>query len=179
LRWPEEVVASPSPVTRVLKHIRYEQISLLAATPDEWRVRRADSTAKELWNRAMLEGVRAELEEVLRVIGTASAGPLLFHCVAGKDRTGLIAALLLALADVTPEAIAYDYAASTQNLREAYLRRYPDAEPQAIIEAVRCPEQGVHNMLDYLAKFGGARAYLEEIGLTPEEIARLRARLRE
>src|SRR5580704_11659960 len=57
LRWPEEVAASPSPITRVLKHIRYEQISLLARTPDEWRVRRADNAAKELWNRGMLEGV--------------------------------------------------------------------------------------------------------------------------
>jgi protein-tyrosine phosphatase len=179
LRWPEEVALSPTPITRVLKHIRYEQISLLADTPDEWRVRRADSTAKELWHRAMLEGVRAELAKVLRVIATATPGPLLFHCVAGKDRTGLIAALLLAVADVKPDAIAYDYAASTENLREAYLRRYADAKPEAIIDAVQCPEEGVHNMLAYLAKFGGARAYLEEIGLLPEEITALRSRLRE
>jgi protein-tyrosine phosphatase len=179
LRWPEEVEASPTPVTRVLKHIRYEQISLLARTPEEWRVRRADSTAKELWNRAMLEVVRSELKEVLRVIAAASPGPLLFHCVAGKDRTGLIAALMLALADVVPEAIAYDYAASTENLREAYLQRYADAKPEAIVDAVQCPEEGVHNMLAYLAKFGGARAYLEEIGMSREEIERLRGRLRE
>lgn len=179
LRWPEEVQASPTPITRILKHIRYQQISLLTPTPDEWRARRADSTAKELWNRCMLEQVRAELKEVLRAIATASAGPVLFHCMAGKDRTGLIAALLLALADVIPEAIAYDYAASTENLRDAYLERYADAEPAAIIDAVQCPEAGVHNMLAYLDDFGGAQAYLETIGLERSTIERLRTRLRD
>jgi protein-tyrosine phosphatase len=179
LRWPEEVAASPTPITRVLKHIRYEQISLLTPTPEEWRARRADRTAKELWNRSMLESVREELKQVLAVIATASPGPLLFHCVAGKDRTGLIAALLLALADVEPAAIAYDYAASTENLREAYLRRYADADPAAIIDVVQCPEAGVHNMLEYLDRFGGARGYLEEIGVPEEQITLLRARLRE
>lgn len=179
LRWPEEVAASPTPITRVLKHVRYEQISLLTPTPQEWRARRADNTAKELWNRAMLEQVRVELKQVLEIIATASEGPLLFHCMAGKDRTGLVAALMLTLADVVPEAIAYDYAASTENLREAYLRRYAaDAEPAAIIDAVQCPEQGVHNMLAYLENLGGVRAYLQEIGIDREHIARLRARLR-
>jgi protein-tyrosine phosphatase len=179
LRWPEEVVESPTPITRELKHIRYEQISLLTPTAQEWRIRRADSTAKELWNRSMLEKVREELKEVLAVIAGASPGPLLFHCVAGKDRTGLIAALLLALADVEPEAIAHDYAASTENLRDAYLKRYADADPAAIIDVVECPPAGIHNMLEYLDNFGGARGYLEEIGVPAEQVTRLRARLRQ
>ncbi len=179
LRWPDEVVDSPTPITRVLKHIRYEQISLLTPTQEEWRRRRADSTAKELWSRSMLEQVREELKEVLEVIATASPGPLLFHCVAGKDRTGVIAALMLAVADVVPAAIAYDYAASTENLRVEYLQRYADAEPAAIIDAIQCPAAGIHNMLAYLEKFGGTRAYLEEIGVSQDHIAKLRARLRD
>jgi protein-tyrosine phosphatase len=179
LRWPEEVADSPTPITRVLKHVRYEQIPLLTRTSQEWRSRRANHTAKELWNRSMLEQVRVEIKEVLEVIATASAGPLLFHCMAGKDRTGVIAALMLALADVVPEAIAYDYAASADNLRDAYLQRYTTAEPAAIIEVVRCPEEGIHNMLAYLDTCGGVRAYLEAIGMSREHIERLRARLHE
>ena len=179
LRWPEEVALSPTPITRALRHIRYEQISLLTPTPQEWRLRRADSTAKELWNRSMLEQVREELKGVLQVIANAAPGPLLFHCMAGKDRTGLIAALLLALADVVPEAIAFDYACSTENLREPYLKRYADYDTAAIIDAIQCPVEGVHNMLAYLEKFGGTRAYLEEIGMPAPRIAQLRARLRD
>lgn len=178
LRWPDEVAEMPSPV-QVLRHIRYEPFSLCTPTQQEWRTRRADDTAKELWNRAMLQHLRAELRQVLEIVATASAGPLLFHCVAGKDRTGVVAALLLALADVVPEAIAYDYAESFENLRDGYLQRYADAEPAAIIEALQCPAQGVHNMLAYLDEHGGARAYLEAIGMRREHIDLLRARLRE
>jgi protein-tyrosine phosphatase len=179
LRWPEEVELSPTPITGALKHIRYEQVSLLTPTPQEWRTRRADSTAKELWNRSMLQKVPEELKEVLAVIAGAAPGPLLFHCMAGKDRTGMLAALLLALADVEPEAIAQDYAASTENLRDAYLKRYTEADPAAIVDIVQCPVAGVHNMLEYLETFGGARGYLEEIGVPTAQIAQLRARLRE
>src|ERR1700722_18400381 len=55
LRGPDEVVDNPSPVTRVLKHIRYEQISLLTRTQQEWRERAATNTAQETWNPSLLE----------------------------------------------------------------------------------------------------------------------------
>ena len=78
----------------------------------------------------------------------------------------MIAALLLALADVEPDAIAADYAASTAQLADAYLQRYANLDRTEILEALRCPEEGVHNMLDYLAQYGGAAGYLRAIGLT-------------
>ena len=177
LRWPEEAAQHPSPVPRVLPQVRYERVSLLTHTEDEWRLRSRD-VEKELWKCVVLEQARLELKQVLHVIAAAAPGPLLFHCIAGKDRTGLIAALLLALADVTPEAIARDYAMSSENLREGYLKRYAEADPARILEAIRCPEAGAHNMLRFLANAGGVRAYLERLGLPRHEIAALRARLR-
>jgi protein-tyrosine phosphatase len=177
LRWPEEVASSPSPLPHRLRTVRYEQISLLSRSADTWISLAADCP-KELFKCAVLDHARAELAAVLRLIADASPGPLLFHCVAGKDRTGLIAALLLTLADVDPDAIAYDYAASSQYLREAYLHRYAQIGEAEILEALRCPEEGVHNMLAHLEKSGGVRGYLAEIGLGAGEIERLRARLR-
>jgi protein-tyrosine phosphatase len=115
---------------------------------------------------------------VLAFIAAAAPEPLLFHCVAGKDRTGLLAALLLALADVRPDAIAHDYAVSAQMLREGYLRRYPDIDATRILEALRCPEEAAYNMLTFLEAAGGVHAYLVQIGLSPEQISRLRERLR-
>jgi protein-tyrosine phosphatase len=178
LRWPEEAARYPSPVPMALPHIRYERVSLLTHTEDEWRLRSRD-VAKELWKCVVLEHVRRELRQVLQVIASAAPGPLLFHCIAGKDRTGLVAALLLALADATPAAIAADYAQSGENLRAGYLERYADADPARILEAIRCPEEGAYNMLEFLSAAGGVRAYLERLGLRPQEIAALRARLRE
>lgn len=177
LRWPEEAARHASPAAEALPHVRCQRISLLTHTEDEWRLRSRDP-AKELWKCAVLEHVRAELRHVLAFIAAAGPEPLLFHCVAGKDRTGLVAALLLALADVRPEAIARDYALSSQMLRVGYLLRYPDIEPERILEALRCPEEGAYNMLRFLEAAGGVRAYLAQIGLSADEIARLRARLR-
>jgi len=141
LRWPEEAALHPSPVPSGLPQVRYQRISLLTHTEDEWRLRSRD-VVKELWKCEVLEHVRVELHHVLSAIAAAPAGPLLFHCVAGKDRTGLIAALLLALADAEPQAIARDYAMSSANLRDGYLKRYAQADPQRILEALRCPRRG-------------------------------------
>ncbi len=178
LRWPEEIAVYPSPIPISLKHVRYHQISLLARTSAQWSELGAGCT-KEMWKCAVLERTRSELKEVLQVIAASAPGPLLFHCVAGKDRTGIIAALMLALADVTPEAIAYDYALSTERLRDAYLHRYASEDPRDVLENVRCPEEGVYNMLEYLDRLGGIRAYLEQIGIGEAQIASLRAKLRD
>lgn len=178
LRWPFEVAARTHPVAASNAHgLRYHHISLLARDETEW-ASRSGACSKEMWKIAVLEHTRPQLKDVLDVIADAAVEPLLFHCVAGKDRTGLIAALLLALADVEPDAIAADYAASTRHLTDAYLLRYPDLDRAEIFEALRCPEEGVHNMLAYLAQYGGAAGYLRVIGLSDAKIARLRARLR-
>jgi protein-tyrosine phosphatase len=178
LRWRAETERHPSPIPTELPEVHYRQLSLLTPSENEWRGRALDAT-KELWNCVVLEQVRLELRDVLQAIAAAAPGPLLFHCIAGKDRTGLVAALLLALADVVPEAIAHDYALSTTCLRDGYLRRYAHRDPEQILAALHCPEEGAYNMLKFLAHAGGVRAYLREIGLASAEIAELRARLRE
>jgi protein-tyrosine phosphatase len=177
LRWPAEVAARPHPMALGERQVRYHRISLLADDEMEWASLSGECT-KEMWKCAVLEHTRPQLKAVLEIIARAAAGPLLFHCVAGKDRTGLIAALLLALADVEPDAIAADYAASTTHLADAYMQRYANLDRTEILEALRCPEEGVHNMLAYLAQYGGAAGYLRAIGLGDPTIARLRARLR-
>ena len=178
LRWSEEIVLNPSPIAKQAPQIRYVHASLLGVTAAKWR-ELSKSCEKEMWKCVVLEQVRSELKEVLKVIASAPAGPLLFHCVAGKDRTGIIAALMLTLAEVKPESIASDYAKSAQMLGDAYLKRYKDSDPQDILENVRCPEEGVHNMLAYLKSQGGIREYFKKIGLNEMEIARLRGRLRD
>jgi protein-tyrosine phosphatase len=178
LRWPEEAARHPSPVPGALPQVRFQRISLLLHSEEEWQLR-SRQVAKEDWKSLVLEQLGPELARVLRAVAAATPGPLLFHCVAGKDRTGLLAALLLALADVEPEAIAADYAVSAQNLRAGYLKRYAETSPARILEILRCPEEGSHRMLAFLAAAGGVPAYLQGIGLTSAEVRRLRARLRD
>ena len=64
LRWPEESARDPNPVPTALPHLRFEHVSLLTHTEDEWRLRSRD-VAKELWKCVVLERVRRELRRVL------------------------------------------------------------------------------------------------------------------
>ncbi len=52
----------------------------------------------------------------LHLLAQPAAGPALFHCAAGKDRTGMLAALLLSLVGVHPEAIIADYVQTNERI---------------------------------------------------------------
>ena len=177
LRWPHELASRPSAFQRGVEGVRYTNVSLLDRTEEEWNAKSPD-VPKEKWNCAVLDHSPRELARVLRAVADAPPGAVLFHCVAGKDRTGAIAALLLAMADVEPEEIAGDYAVSTDYIRDAYLSAHPPEAREAILEEVRCPPEQIYNMLEHLdRRYGGVLGYLGKIGLRAEEIEKIRSRL--
>lgn len=176
LRWPADRETHPNFFHQKPGLVNHLHISLLGATPDAWVATRPPGP-KETFNCRVLEYARAETYAVLQAIATAPAGGVLFHCVSGKDRTGFVAALLLALADVKPAVIAQDYGLSTENLREPYLAAFP-REREATLERVRCPPAQIENMLAHLdERYGGVTGYLHEIGMTGQEIQKLEQRL--
>jgi hypothetical protein len=118
---------------------------------------------REFYLRA-LEAHRAEFREALAAIADAKPGGVLVHCVAGKDRTGLVVALLLRLAGVSAGEIAEDFGVS-----EERLDRPGDAPAQAMAQVVAELER----------RYGSVDAYLRSTGLTHAQVERLRARLRE
>jgi protein-tyrosine phosphatase len=63
-----------------------------------------------LYYRPFLDRFPERIEQVMDAIEQAQPGGVLFHCVGGRDRTGLVAIALLAVARVEPELIAEDYA---------------------------------------------------------------------
>jgi protein-tyrosine phosphatase len=62
-----------------------------------------------LYYRPFLDRFPHRIEQVLDAIEQARPGGVLFHCVGGRDRTGLVAIVALAVAGVPPELIADDY----------------------------------------------------------------------
>jgi len=177
LRWPLETESQPGPFQKGRNDVRYMHIPLLGVSEEIWHSR-SPKTTKELWNGVALDYAQNGIRDVMRAIANASEGGVLFHCLAGKDRTGIVAALLLALADVQPNVIAWDYSVTTENLREAYLAANPGA-PEAVLERVRCPPEAMHNMLNHLnQRYDGISNYLHEIGLHENETQTIRARLR-
>jgi hypothetical protein len=104
------------------------------AGPDWWaRFGGLDGTP--LAFRPYLDHCPRAVAAVVAAVATAPPGGVVLHCGAGRDRTGLAALVLLAVAGVTPEAIVDDYLLSADNLRPlwAMLGR-PDET--AAIEAV-------------------------------------------
>lgn len=114
----------------------------------------------------------------------SSGGCTLFHCRVGKDRTGVIAMLLLGLAGVSDADILEDFAATQRYIGRgagvqrvalsiATLRR----APRSLFEAV--PVE-MEQTLDYLhERYGSARAYLEDCAQVPASVLdRIARRLR-
>jgi len=76
-----------------------------------------------LYFRPHLERFPERTAAVVSAIARAEPGGVVFHCVGGRDRTGQVAMVLLALAGVPPEEIAADYALSAERLPARYAVR--------------------------------------------------------
>jgi protein tyrosine/serine phosphatase len=114
----------------------------------------------------IIKAVAAGLEE----------GGVLVHCQGGRDRTGIVVALLLSVAGVPRDVIAEDYALSEVMLEPLYLQWVEDQ----IRATGRHPGKPryMHAVLDYLDRaYGGVEGYLEASGVTPAEMEQIRKHL--
>jgi protein-tyrosine phosphatase len=133
---------------------------------------------------AMIEHGRDRIASAIRALAEPGALPAVFHCAAGKDRTGIVAALVLSLCGVDDETIADDYALSAPNMERmiAWGREHrPEVmdrmigQPAAIIGAERAT---MVEMLGWLrTEHGDAERFVRSIGVDDAAIARLRAAL--
>ena len=126
---------------------------------------------------------RSNVAAAVRAVAHAPAGGIVIHCVGGKDRTGLLSALLLHLAGVDDGDIAADYALSEERLRPRHERWFAAAETEEELERLRriartpaASMVGVFAELD--RRYGGVEEYLRGAGVTHEELELVRARLR-
>ncbi|MFD7901098.1 tyrosine-protein phosphatase [Kitasatospora sp. NPDC059722] len=115
--------------------------------------------------------------ELVTTVAGARPGGVVVHCGAGRDRTGLAALLLLALAGVRPAAIAEDYLLSGPNVRPLYgMLGLPDQYRRidaVLAEAGTTAEAALADTLDGFDPAG----YLLAAGVTPADVAAVRARL--
>jgi len=177
LRWPLERKSRPSVFERGEHGVHYTHLSLLDGSEAAWIARTPD-VPKERWNCVVLDHAKVEMAQVLNAVADAPPGVVLFHCAAGKDRTGIVAAMVLAVANVEPHEIADDYSISTDYIRDAFLAARRPEDREAVLEDVRCPPEQIYNMLAHLEdRYGGTVGYLRHIGLDQGTIDRLRRRL--
>lgn len=131
-----------------------------------------------------LEERQPQLRTILRLLAGPKATPAVFHCEAGKDRTGVVSALLLLLAQVPDLVIAADYTHTAHNnFRRLQLQRKSGDPPLKVRDetdyAARfCPAELVPVLLFWLrSHYRDVASYLGRIGLTGVEVEALRRNL--
>ena len=131
----------------------------------------------------MVEQGGEAIGQALRLVADPGAAPLVFHCVSGKDRTGLVAAFTLHLLGVSDDDIADDYAlseAAEEPNFNWYAARYPEYKDRRWERYTVTPREVVPALFKGLRdRHGSVRGYLRSIGVTDEHVDSMRAHLLE
>ena len=114
-----------------------------------------------------LDYCQPELADALNLLSQQCTYPTLVHCTQGKDRTGMVVALLLFLLKVPLEAISYDYTMSEQELLPMRERMLGEIHEIGLSdEFAGCPQDWIYRMDAHINhKYGGITSYLEHIGI--------------
>lgn len=189
LRWPEEIASDPPRDV----DIEVVRVSVLGDSMDAslaW-LRELDANLDEVddvadhyaWSYVeFLERHRERFGRALTAVAEAD-GPVVIHCMGGKDRTGLVAALLLRLAGVDAGEIARDYALSGPNLAVS-LQEWLDQAPTEVDRRRReklsqTPAHGMRRVIETVeGRYGSVAGYLSAAGVSEAQLDRLRAKLR-
>ena len=169
-------------------HVRQLHLPIVDQTREPLKTRRRDRDAEKFQTLDqiylfMLREYGDRFAAVLRVIADGEAQPVVFHCAAGKDRTGLTAALVLGLCGVPDDAIVADFAFTESRMPSIIARHTERAEGTDGVVEVAGQLYGAQalTMTEVLAavrtEYGSIEEYTISVGLEPEVIAGLRASL--
>ena len=184
LRLPSELAEQPSVFASSTSAPTYVHIDVLiegttrAVPPADLPSELRTAESYKYW----IDERQERLLETLRVFAAPGALPGLYNCAAGKDRTGLVSALLLGLARVPDGTIVADYALSAHYLwprdRDDFRREHGSEATLEEFSRAYSAEQTMEIVLEHMqTKYGGIAKYVEKIGLGKEEVARLRSSL--
>jgi protein-tyrosine phosphatase len=177
LRREDEVEHAPN-VFAAAPDMTYRHISLFVTRPSVGVQQGAFPLALTEIYRYILETSQTPMHLVMSDI-LASEGAVLFHCTAGKDRTGIVAALLLDLAGVDRENIIHDYALTEPYIEPlmAELRaNRPAMMPLEMYDKLlEAKPDFMRETLAHLdTTYGGSAGYLRALGWRDEDVEKLR-----
>ena len=185
LRLPDEAAREGSALSGI-RAVRYFSLPL-SSTGNVRADIVADGAEMDIVGHyvALLEGSAANIVTAARIFADDMSRPAIFHCAAGKDRTGVLAAVVLDAVGVGREAIIADYALTGQRMKQIIARllrlttyRDMQALSRGVKGAATADEESMAAFLDELhARYGSGAGYLTAHGLTAGELAALRSAL--
>jgi protein-tyrosine phosphatase len=166
--------------------VTFHHLSVMDRTWDREAAARDESPAADFLHARyseMLLEAGPRYVDALRLLAAAEALPAVFHCAAGKDRTGLLAMLVLGAIGVSHDDIVEDYALTATTMVE--FRRRASESPEAAAALAATPQVffaadplAMSRVLaDIEAAHGSVRAYVQAIGLDDGALASLEAAL--
>ncbi len=129
---------------------------------------------------ALLENGETIWREVIRILLDPYSYPILAHCTAGKDRTGIAAALILDLVGVSQDTISEDYAKSSLSVDQLFdylveSDRRPEGTPDAAKSRMITKRESMDDFMRLLyQKYGNAEGYIHGLGFNAFDIAQIR-----
>jgi hypothetical protein len=142
---------------------------------EHWQ--KIDNLASPLYFPAMLAEHPERVVAAVRAIASAAPGCVVFHCAGGKDRTGLLALVLLTLAGATPEEIIADYLLTYDRMKQRYDELGFRDQLTAVNELLASRDTTTEASLTSTSASLTMPGFLLENGLSGIELAALRTRL--
>jgi protein-tyrosine phosphatase len=184
LRSAAELEEEPNPYTeaRAVNFFHKPVYDDLAPALMATREAGEDDPLVHFYLSALIERGEA-IRDILATIAAAPEGAILFHCTAGKDRTGLVAALLLDVAGVDRDTILSDYSLTGDfitDLVEELLERTRQSGGDADMHArfLACAPMTMAATLERIdRRHGSVSNYLADIGVRAGDVSALRDRL--
>ncbi|HIE5355120.1 TPA: tyrosine-protein phosphatase [Stenotrophomonas maltophilia] len=189
LRTADEERQSPDLLARD-ERFDYQRISLMGT--EQMDLQKMMASFPDTLGDAYVQWLghsQPQFKQVFQRIAAQQDGTVLFHCTAGKDRTGIIAGLLLDLAGVSKADIVHNYAISAHYLQGqpkdsamnaqimALIRQNPEIGRKMAGMAGTAPDNMERFLAALRSQYGGAEGYLKAIGVSEREIHQLKIRL--
>jgi protein-tyrosine phosphatase len=137
-----------------------------------------DNLASPLYFPAMLREHPERVITAVRAIADAPPGCVVFHCAGGKDRTGLLALVLLTLAEAAPDDIVADYLLTYRRMRQRYADLGVRDQLVAVTELLATHHTTIETSLTSTISSLPMPDFLLDNGLSEAELTALRTRLR-
>lgn len=184
LRTGTEVAAAPNPFA-AFPDVRYLNLPLFDDLSPQSLSEAAQEGDHPLFTFYMtaLETRGDAICQILTEMAQIDDGAVLFNCTAGKDRTGIIAALLLGIAGVDRKEIIADYALTAEFIPDLVaefldISRAKGGDTESYARMLESPAETLAATMDAIRqKYGTFRTYLQSINLPESVRETLRARL--
>ena len=180
LRHPDEGAPSDHPLASRVAHISvFSEENTQQGLIDELNGLYGMGPSPERYLHYLLAGGDRWLR-AMRLFADESAYPVLIHCTAGKDRTGVLVGMIMDILGAGDEDIAEEYGLSSASVDRliAYLestgRTLEGTREEIVARLITPPERMAGFIRLMREKYGSAEAYLVSQGMSAEEVQRIR-----